>query len=314
LTRSVDWGFDDEIATCEAQTGGTRSFSFGNLPAGTYYVTISRAFDHPYCCIDGDILALDEPISGDSSGCVRDEDPSAMDIVHGALDLAGFIPVLGAIPDGINAGIYALEGDWASAGLSAIAMVPAWGDGVKLGAIAGKSAIRVTEKAAIRLGEEGIAKGLKEVKAASKVEKATVEAGAGGTKATKAETHVAEGTTKAEKEAAEKAEKEATEKKKDEGHKKTCATQFPIALNCARLPLGFTFPSPQAALTALKLTTGTKNLKLVSARPSTSGPCPGIGMHYGVKDGNDYIASISCCPCCTDTPAGPKMMTRCRII
>ena len=119
-----------------------------------------------------------------------------IDIVHGALDIAGFIPVLGAIPDGINAAIYVVEGDWANAGLSAVAMVPAWGDGVKLGAIAGKSAIKISQKAAIKLGEEGIAKGLKEVKAASKATQ-------------KFEKVAAE---KLEKEAAEKLEKEAAEK------------------------------------------------------------------------------------------------------
>jgi hypothetical protein len=320
LTRSVDWGFDDEIATCETDTGRTGSFSFGNLSAGTYYLTIHRVFDHPYCCIDGDILVFDESIRGDSSGCVRDKDPSAMEIVHGALDLAGFVPVLGAIPDGINAAIYVVEGDWANAGLSAVAMVPAWGDGVKLGTIVGKSAIKMTNKAAIRLGEEGIAKGLKEVKAASRVEKATLEAGEEAAKATKAEKEIAEGATRTEKEAAEKAEKEAAEReaaekeKKEKGEKKNCATLFPLALHCSRLPFTFKFSSPQAALTALKLSTGKKDLKLVNPSPSTGGPCPAIGMHYGVKDGSDYIASISCCPCCTDTPSGAKMVNRCRIV
>lgn len=195
LTKSREWRFDDEIATCEGRTGGTRSFSFGGLPNGTYYLTINRIFDHPYCCIEGDILIFDEPITADSSGCTRDKDLTAMDIVHGALDLAGFIPVLGAIPDGINAAIYVAEGDWTNAGLSAVAMVPAWGDGVKLGVMAEKSVIKISNKAAFKLGEEGIAKGLKEVKAASKAETA-----AAGTAA------------KAEREAFEKAEKEAAEK------------------------------------------------------------------------------------------------------
>ena len=168
LTKSEDWWPDDEIGTCEARTGGTRSFSFANLSAGTYYLTIWRNFDHPYCCLEGDIFVFDEAVSSDSAGCTRDKDPSAMDIVHGALDIAGFIPVLGAIPDGVNAAIYAVEGDWTNAGLSAVAMVPAWGDGVKLGAMTGKSVIKISEKAAIRLGEDGLATGLKEVKAASK--------------------------------------------------------------------------------------------------------------------------------------------------
>jgi Domain of unknown function (DUF4157) len=95
---------------------------------------------------------------------------------------------------------------------------------------------------------------------------------------------------------------------------RTCATVYPAALNCESLPGPFTYSSPQAALQALKLSTEKSNLRLVSPAPSTGGPCPGVGMHYGVKDGGVYIASISCCPCCRDTPAGPIMTTLCRII
>ena len=217
LTRSKDWWFDDEIGTCEAPTGGTRSFSFANLTSGTYYLTIWRNFDHPYCCLSGDLLVFDEPVANDSNGCSRHKDLSVMEIVHGALDIAGFIPVLGAIPDGINAGIYALEGNWANAGLSAVAMIPLWGDGVKLGTIAEKSAIKISEKAAIRLGEEGIAKGLKEVKAASNVEKAALQTTEEAAKVEKATVGAVEETTeeaaeKSVKESAEHATKEAAEK------------------------------------------------------------------------------------------------------
>jgi hypothetical protein len=151
---------------------------------------------------------VEEAESNDSKGFERDEDLSAMDIVHGALDIAGFIPVLGAIPDGINAAIYVVEGDWTNAGLSAVAMVPAWGDGVKLGVMGGKSVIKISEKAAIKLGKEGVAKGLKEVKAASKATQAAEEAA-----------KVEKGATKLKKEAAEKVEKEAAEKKKPKGRK-----------------------------------------------------------------------------------------------
>lgn len=194
LTKSVDMWFDDEIATCTADTSGTKSFSFSSLPSGTYYLTISRTFDHPYCCIEGDIFVFDESISGDSSGCIRDKDPSAMDIVHGALDIAGFIPVLGAIPDGINAVIYVAEGDWANAGISAFAMIPAIGDGAKAGLMGGKAVVKVSAKTSFKLGEEGLAKAFKEAKAVSEAEAA------------------AKAASKLEKEAAEKAAKEATEK------------------------------------------------------------------------------------------------------
>ena len=229
LTRSKDWWPDDEIGTCEAKTGAARSFSFADLATGTYYLTIWRIFDHPHCCLSGDLLVFDEPVSGDSETCRRDKDPSALDIVHGALDLAGFIPVLGAIPDGINAGIYALEGDWSNAGFSAVAMVPGWGDGIHLGVIGGKNAIKISEKAAIRMGEEGLATGLKEVKAASKVEKTAAEEAA---MAGKAEKEAAEGTGKAEKEAAEETGKK---EKKGKGGKWTChghsaVLQIPSAL------------------------------------------------------------------------------------
>jgi hypothetical protein len=95
---------------------------------------------------------------------------------------------------------------------------------------------------------------------------------------------------------------------------RTCATVYPAALRCESLPGSFTYSSPQAALQALKLSTGKSNLRLVSPNPSTGGPCPSVGMHYGVKDGGVYIASISCCPCCRDTPTGPVMTTLCRII
>jgi hypothetical protein len=252
--------FDSDIAECEGETGEDKaSFLFGNIPSGTYYVTIHRVFDHPYCCIEGDILIFDEKISKDSSGCERRKSLSTMDIVHGALDIAGFIPVLGAIPDGVNAVIYAAEGDWANAGLSAIAMIPAWGDGVKLAEMGGKTVIKMSEKAAFRMGEEGIAKGLKEVKAASKVEKATIEAEAKAEKAIgkaeqgaaeeagkaekaigKTEKETAEEAAKAEKKEAEEAAK--AEKKEKKGGKWTCygrsaVLQIPSALPEFKCPL-----------------------------------------------------------------------------
>lgn len=99
-----------------------------------------------------------------------------------------------------------------------------------------------------------------------------------------------------------------------EEKRRSCATEFPELRLCASLPPQFTYSSPQAALNALKTRLGDPQLRLVSPAPSTSGPCPGVGMHYGVKSGGVYVASISCCPCCTDSPSGPLAQTRCRII
>jgi len=47
-----------------------------------------------------------------------------LDVVQFGLDIAGLIPVYGEIADGVNALIYALRGDYVSAGLSLAAMVP----------------------------------------------------------------------------------------------------------------------------------------------------------------------------------------------
>jgi hypothetical protein len=106
-----------------------------------------------------------------------------------------------------------------------------------------------------------------------------------------------------------------TEPQKEENtEKRTCATAYPGVRLCDSLPPEFIYASPQAALNALKVRTGDPSLRLTSAAPSQSGPCPGTGTHYGVKSGGTYVASISCCPCCRDTAQGPVLLTRCRII
>lgn len=229
LTKSVDWWPDNEIATCKAKTGGVRTFSFANLSSGTYYLTIWRVFDHRYCCLEGEISVYDEAVSSSSAGCKLDEDPSVSDIVHGALDIAGFIPVLGAIPDGINAVIYAAEGDWVNAGISAVAMIPVFGDGAKVVTKLGKEVVEVSGKTVLQMGEKKIASELEKValreaekKAAQKLEK--------------------EAAQKLEKGGAEKAGKESHPKKAEEppskeGKKKKkgpkCTPAEIVALNTA---------------------------------------------------------------------------------
>ncbi|WP_411389248.1 hypothetical protein [Pseudomonas sp. MPB23] len=64
---------------------------------------------------------------------------SASPWVHGGLDVLGFVPGLGAIPDLINAGIYAAEGDAVNASLSAVAAIPFAGDALKGSVLIGKS-------------------------------------------------------------------------------------------------------------------------------------------------------------------------------
>lgn len=68
-----------------------------------------------------------------------------MDVVHGVLDVAGFIPVVGAVADLANAAIYAAEGDWGNAALSAVSAVPGFGDAV--------GAVKILAKSANALGK-----------------------------------------------------------------------------------------------------------------------------------------------------------------
>ncbi len=111
--------------------------------------------------------------------------------VHFALGAAGFIPGLGAIPDVLDAGVYALEGDAISAGLSLGAAVPFAGDAVKAGTLVSKAGKQVAKATAEKAAKE----------AAEKVATET------------AERLAKEAAERAAKEAAKKVAKEAAEKK-----------------------------------------------------------------------------------------------------
>lgn len=76
---------------------------------------------------------------------------AVLDGIQTALDLAGFAPGIGAVPDLLNAAISACRGNWAEAGLSVVAAVPGIGDAA----------------AGIKLANRGV----KLAKAAQKVEK-----------------------------------------------------------------------------------------------------------------------------------------------
>lgn len=72
-----------------------------------------------------------------------------LDGIQTSLDLAGFFPGLGAIPDLLNAAIYALRGDMVNAGLSVAAAVPGIGDAAAGAKLIGKGvkAAKATKKA-----------------------------------------------------------------------------------------------------------------------------------------------------------------------
>ena len=61
--------------------------------------------------------------------------------VHTALDIAGFIPVVGEFADGINAILYLAEGDTLNAALSGAALIPVIGSAGTAGRVAGKATI-----------------------------------------------------------------------------------------------------------------------------------------------------------------------------
>lgn len=60
----------------------------------------------------------------------KDKGQTILNWVHGVLDVGGFIPAFGAIPDLLNGFIYLCEKDWGNMGLSFVAAVPLLGDGV----------------------------------------------------------------------------------------------------------------------------------------------------------------------------------------
>ena len=95
---------------------------------------------------------------------------------------------------------------------------------------------------------------------------------------------------------------------------KSCATEYPSLVLCSNLPSGYRYPSRQAAFQDIVRQSPGRNLRMEKTRTATRGPCPGVGTHTAVKDGGVYVASIVCCPCCSDTPAGPVQSTRCGIV
>lgn len=71
------------------------------------------------------------------------------EIGHAALDVAGFVPVVGGVADMANAGWYAAKGDWKNASLSAASAVPGVGDAFAAGKIAVKAGGAVASAAAV---------------------------------------------------------------------------------------------------------------------------------------------------------------------
>lgn len=162
--------YDSEYGTCSFAVGSPFSRQWTNLPEKDYYLVIWTDNTNPNCCLEGEIeVSQEKGLTGQS--CTRPP-PGPLEILHDALTIAGLVPALGAIPDAINAGIYIVEGDWANAGISAIAIIPIFGEAASVVKIGEKEALRVGGEAVTKAGKEEIAVGLKEAKAAQAAKEA----------------------------------------------------------------------------------------------------------------------------------------------
>ena len=102
-----------------------------------------------------------------------DEGPSASDIAHAALDVAGFLPVVGFFADMANAGLYAIEGDYTQAAVSAVCSVPGIGDAFAAGKLASKGIKAASKIAKTQKSIKGAVKAVGKVTAKKATEKAT---------------------------------------------------------------------------------------------------------------------------------------------
>jgi hypothetical protein len=77
-------------------------------------------------------------VPGICGGCgwMDPADVNPIDMVHASLSIGGFAPIVGAAFDLVDAGVYAVQGDYTNAAISAVAAIPAAGDAIKAGAIA----------------------------------------------------------------------------------------------------------------------------------------------------------------------------------
>lgn len=95
---------------------------------------------------------------------------------------------------------------------------------------------------------------------------------------------------------------------------RTCRVRFPTYPLCQQLPEQYGFPSPAAALEAMKRRLGQKSLKLHHPDPARGGPCEELGTHYNVHLNGSRAGSIVCCRCCMDTVDGAIKREKCRIV
>lgn len=155
--------FNDQYGTCAFQPQQLSTRVWKGLPEGEYHLEIWTSNTNPNCCLEGTIEVSEQAgLTGDSCTELPDD---ALTILHTALGIAGLVPILGAVPDAIDAGIYSIQGDWKNAGISAAAMVPIFGEGATIVKLGLKTVVKVPGKTVKKFTKEGLATAIKEVKA-----------------------------------------------------------------------------------------------------------------------------------------------------
>lgn len=158
--------WDSDYGSCTFPSNRPAKAIWDKLPEDTYYLTIWTGDHNPSCVLVGEIRV--EEISGVSGPTCTQLPPGPIEILHEALNLAGLVPGFGVIPDAVNAGIYAIQGDWKGAGISIATAIPFLGDGFQVGRVGEKLVIKAAGKDVERVGAKQIAHALDEAKAATK--------------------------------------------------------------------------------------------------------------------------------------------------
>ncbi len=157
--RQVGLVFDSPYGSCPFAMGRPVARQWTSLPEDDYYLGIN-AFDHrPICRLRGSLeVAQERGLTGES--CTQPP-PGPLEILHDALAVAGLIPALGVIPDAADTALYVIQGNWANAGISAVAMIPIFGDAARLGTMGARTVLRVERTAVRRIGRERIIAGIR---------------------------------------------------------------------------------------------------------------------------------------------------------
>jgi hypothetical protein len=153
---------DTSYGSCAFEMGSSVSRQWTNLPEGDYYLSFFLDSSNPNCVFEAVVKASEA--SGLTGETCTKQPPGPLDILHDALSIAGLVPFLGAVPDAIDAGIYAIQGDWTGAGLSAMAVIPIFGDAASVLRIGERAVVRVEGTVVKKIGTQGIADGLKAAK------------------------------------------------------------------------------------------------------------------------------------------------------